>query len=121
MATISGNQTLLRSPAAMLPRHRESFRPANYLFTREEYHHGSGGGSSSHLGYDVTALPASFTTVTLRIPHAIRGASGGAILSGPVGNPYTTIDGEIAIHTFEAADMVLTDNSSAKRRYYAGP
>jgi hypothetical protein len=79
----------------------------------------SGSGS---LRLDVTALPTSFTTVSLRIPYAIRSTSGGTILSGTVGNPYATVDGDFAIYTFEAADMVLTDNgNSVKRWFYLGP
>jgi len=73
------------------------------------------------LRLDVTALPTSFTTVTLRVPHAIRSTNGGTILSGTVGNPSATVEGDFAIYTFKAADMVLTDNTSIKRWYYAGP
>jgi hypothetical protein len=84
----------------------------------------AGGVSSgpAAIRLDVTALPQSFTTVTLRIPHAIHSTSGGTILSGAAGNPYATVDGDFAVYTFKAADMVLTDNNnSVKRWFYVGP
>ena len=83
----------------------------------------AGGVSSgpAAIRLDVTALPTLFTTVTLRIPHAIHSTSGGTILSGTAGNPYATVDGDFAVYTFKAADMVLTDNNSVDRWFYAGP
>jgi hypothetical protein len=75
----------------------------------------------SAIRLDVTALPTSFTTVTLRIPHAIHSTGGGTILSGTSGNPHATVEGDLAVYTFKAADLVLTDNNSVKRWFYAGP
>jgi hypothetical protein len=83
----------------------------------------AGGASSgaAAIRLDVTALPTSFTTVTLRIPHAIHSTGGGTILSGTAGNPHATVEGDFAVYTFKAADLVLTDNNSVKRWFYAGP
>jgi hypothetical protein len=83
----------------------------------------AGGASSgpAAIRLDVTALPQSFTTVTLRIPHAIHSTSGGTILAGTANNPRATTNGDFAVYTFKAADMVLTDNNTVKRWFYAGP
>ena len=82
----------------------------------------AGGASAGpdSLRLDVAVLPASFTAVTLRVPHAIKSTSGGSILDGTVGNPHATIVGDWAVYTFNAVDMVLTDNNSVKRWYHAG-
>jgi hypothetical protein len=66
-------------------------------------------------------VPQLYTTVTLRIPHAIHSTNGGTILDGTAGNPYATVDGDFAVYPFKAADMLLTDNNSVERWFYAGP
>jgi len=83
----------------------------------------AGGASSgpAAIRLDVTALPMSFTTVTLRIPHAIRSTGGGTILAGTAGNPHAAVDGDFAVYAFQAADMVLTDNNLVKRWFHVGP
>jgi hypothetical protein len=72
------------------------------------------------LRLDLVAVPVSFTEITLRIPHAIRSINGSTILDGTAGNSHATLDGDFAVYTFLAADMVLTDNGSVRRWYYAG-
>jgi len=70
---------------------------------------------------DVASVPQLHTAITLRIPHAIHGTGGGTILEGTAGNPSATVNGDFAIYTFEAADVVRTDNNSVDRWYYVGP
>jgi hypothetical protein len=39
---------------------------------------------------------------------------------GTKDNPHVTIDGDFAVYTFKAADMVLADSNLVKRWYYSG-
>ena len=48
-------------------------------------------------------------------------STGSTGLGEPYYNPHATVDGDFAVYTFKAADMVLTDNNSVKRWFYAGP
>jgi len=72
-------------------------------------------GSPSEIRLEVQAVPQSFTQISLRIPHAIKSVGGGSILDGSADDPNVVIDGDFAVYTFEAADMVLTDNDRVKR------
>ena len=81
---------------------------------------GNANNLASELRLDLQAVPQAFNTITLRIPHAIKSVSGGTILDGVAGNPHATIDGDWAVYTFKASDMVFTDNSTVKRWYYLG-
>ena len=76
---------------------------------------------ASELRLDMQAVPQSFAEISLRIPHTIKSVNGGTILDGITGNPAVTIDGDWAVYTFKASDMVLTDNNMVKRWYYLGP
>ncbi|HEX7506471.1 MAG TPA: hypothetical protein VF550_06850, partial [Polyangia bacterium] len=82
---------------------------------------GNANNVASELRLDMQVVPQSFTEIALRIPHAIKSVNGGTILDGITGNPTVTIDGEWAVYTFKASDMVLTDNNMVKRWYYLGP
>jgi hypothetical protein len=82
---------------------------------------GSTNGSPSDIRLDMTAVPQSFTQISLRIPHAIKSAGGGSILDGSAGNPNVVIDGDWAVYTVKAADMVVTDNNMVRRWSYVGP
>jgi hypothetical protein len=81
-------------------------------------------GSSAQQVYDLRldlqVVPTSFTEITLRIPHAIKSVNGGTILDGTTGNLHVAVDGDWAVYTFKAADMILTDNNAVERWYYAG-
>ena len=77
--------------------------------------------SASYLRLDLQTVPQSFGEISLHIPHAIQSVQGGAVSAGVAGNPSATIDGEWAVYTFKASDMVLTDNNLVKRWYYSGP
>ena len=80
-------------------------------------------GSSSQQTYDLrldlAVVPTSFTEITLRVPHALKSVNGGTVLAGTKNNPYAAVDGDFAVYTFKAADMVLTDNNLVKHWYYA--
>ena len=81
---------------------------------------GSSGQPAYELRLDLAVVPTSFTEITLRVPHALKSVGGGTILDGTKDNPYVTIDGDFAVYTFKAADMVLTDSNLVKRWYYSG-
>jgi hypothetical protein len=72
------------------------------------------------LRLDLQVIPTVFTEMVLRIPHAIKAIKGGTLLDGTVGNPYVKVDGDWAVYTFKAADMVLTDDGLVRRWYYVG-
>jgi hypothetical protein len=81
---------------------------------------GSSAQQAFDLRLDLAEVPVSFTEITLRIPHAIKSVNGGTVLEGTGDNPHATVDGDWAVYTFKAADMILTDNNMVKRWYYTG-
>lgn len=80
---------------------------------------GISGQPAYDLRLDLAVVPTSFTEITLRVPHALKSVGGGTILDGTKDNPHVTIDGDFAVYTFKAADMVLTDSNLVKRWYYS--
>ena len=81
---------------------------------------GSSAQQAFDLRLDLAEVPVSFTEITLRIPHAIKSVNGGTVLEGTGDNPHAAVDGDWAVYTFKAADMILTDNNMVKRWYYTG-
>ena len=80
-------------------------------------------GSSTQQAYDLrldlAVVPTSFSEITLRIPHAVKSVDGGTVLDGTKDNPSAVVDGDFAVFTFKASDMIMTDNNRVKHWYYA--
>jgi hypothetical protein len=81
---------------------------------------GSSAQQSYDLRLDLAVVPTSFSEIVLRIPHAVKGVDGGTVLGGTKDNPFAVVDGEWAVYTFKASDMILTDNNRVKHWYYTG-
>jgi hypothetical protein len=69
---------------------------------------GSLAAQPTELRLDSTILPTTFSIIVLRIPHAVKSINGGTILDGTRDNPHATIDGDVAVFTFNVADFVWT-------------
>lgn len=67
-----------------------------------------------------SGIPSSFSEITLRVPHAMKGVKGGTVLDGTASNPNAKVDGEWAVYTFKAADMVLLPNGLEQVWYHGG-
>jgi hypothetical protein len=81
------------------------------------------GSTSARTGVirlDLQTIPTAFTAITLRIPHAIKSVNGGTIRDGTLDNPHAKIDGDWAVYTFEAKDMVSADDGTTMRWNHVG-
>jgi hypothetical protein len=81
---------------------------------------GSSAQQSYDLRLDLAVVPTSFSEIALRIPHAVKSVDGGTVLGGTKDNPFAVVDGDWAVYTFKASDMILTDNNRVKHWYYTG-